>query len=266
MAKDKKKDKKKDRKKEKMVDKKSAVKTLGSKDLKKKTPSKKETTKKEVSKKEKKESKEKVASKKDVKKTAAVKTTKSVGKPVEKAPKQPISVKSPVKPVLKPVVATKLPQAFLDLQKKKLQQLRDALLDQMQDVAQDSLRSAFEGGGGAAFGQHMGDAGSDAYEKDFALTLLSQEQDSLYEIEEAIKRIEGGTYGVCEMSGEAILKARLEAIPWARFTVKCQAEAEKSNRGRNKWDSTPHFMDVNDSADDDDDDDADDEGRNKSKD
>ncbi len=72
--------------------------------------------------------------------------------------------------------------------------------------------------------------GSDAYDRDFALSLLSQEQDALYEIEEALKRIEGGTYGMCEMSGKPIAHARLEAIPFARFTVECQSQIEKKTK------------------------------------
>ena len=51
---------------------------------------------------------------------------------------------------------------------------------------------------------HQADAGSDVYDRDFALSLLSQEQDALYEIDQALKRIELGTYGICEMSGKSI--------------------------------------------------------------
>ena len=50
------------------------------------------------------------------------------------------------------------------------------------------------------------------FDRDFALSLLSSDQDALYEIDEAIKRIEKGTYGVCELTGKSIPKARLEAI------------------------------------------------------
>ncbi len=139
------------------------------------------------------------------------------------------------------------PPEFIAKQKAKLEQLRDALLDQMADVAQDSLRSASDVGGGAAFGQHMGDAGSEAYERDFAFTLLSQEQDSLYEINEALRRIEMGTYGMCEKSGKPIPKERLEAIPWARYTVECQRMFEKTNVRRNRWESVPQFMDTSES-------------------
>ncbi len=119
---------------------------------------------------------------------------------------------------------------FTRKQKEKLLQLRDAMVDSMAGVAQDTLRSRAEGSEASAFGMHQADAGSDAYDRDFALSLLSQEQDALYEIDQALKRIELGTYGVCEMSGKHIPRARLEAIPFARFTVQCQSQLEKQSR------------------------------------
>jgi DnaK suppressor protein len=119
---------------------------------------------------------------------------------------------------------------FLEQQRAKLLALKDTLLDSMNGVAKDSLRSRAEGSEASAFGMHQADAGSDAYDRDFALSLLSQEQDSLYEIDEALKRVEAGSYGVCEISGKPIPHARLEALPFTRYTVECQAELEKRNR------------------------------------
>ena len=119
---------------------------------------------------------------------------------------------------------------FIRKQKEKLLQLRDAMVDSMAGVAQGTLRSRAEGSEASAFGMHQADAGSDAYDRDFALSLLSQEQDALYEIDEALKRIELGTYGKCEMSGKPIPRARLEAIPFARFTVECQSQLEKQSK------------------------------------
>ncbi|PYJ91322.1 MAG: molecular chaperone DnaK [Verrucomicrobia bacterium] len=119
---------------------------------------------------------------------------------------------------------------FIRQQKQKLLELRDAMVDSMAGVAQGTLRSRAEGSEASAFGMHQADAGSDAYDRDFALSLLSQEQDALYEIDQALKRIELGTYGKCEMSGKPIPRARLEAIPFARFTVECQSQLEKQNR------------------------------------
>lgn len=131
----------------------------------------------------------------------------------------------PTKPA-KPVVLT----PFLKKQQEKLLHLRDAMLDSMMGVAKDNLRTRAEGSEASAFGMHQADAGSDAYDRDFALSLLSQEQDALYEIEEALKRIEFGTYGVCEMSNKPIAHARLEALPFARFTVECQSQIEKQGK------------------------------------
>jgi RNA polymerase-binding transcription factor DksA len=119
---------------------------------------------------------------------------------------------------------------FVRKQREKLLQLRDAMVDSMAGVAQDTLRARAEGSEASAFGMHQADAGSDAYDRDFALSLLSQEQDALYEIDQALKRIDLGTYGICEMSGKHIPRARLEAIPFARFTVECQSQLERQNK------------------------------------
>lgn len=123
------------------------------------------------------------------------------------------------------------PAAWVKKQRQRLIELRDSLLDAMEGVARDTLRARPEGSEASAFGMHQADAGSDAYDRDFALNMLSKEQDALYEIEEALRRVEQGTYGRCEMSGKWIPQARLEAIPFARYTVECQAQLEKENRG-----------------------------------
>jgi DnaK suppressor protein len=119
---------------------------------------------------------------------------------------------------------------WLKKQHLRLLALKDTLLDSMTGVARDNLRSTHDSHEASAHGLHQADAGSDAYDRDFALSLLSQEQDALFEIDEALKRIVKGTYGVCEMSGKNIPKARLEARPFARFTVECQNEIERKNR------------------------------------
>ena len=113
---------------------------------------------------------------------------------------------------------------FLTKQRQRLLELKDTLLDAMRGVARDNLHAGSET---SAFGMHQADAGSDAYDRDFALSMLSKEQGSLYEIDEALKRIEGGTYGVCEICEKPIRHDRLEALPFTRFTVECQAELEK---------------------------------------
>jgi len=113
---------------------------------------------------------------------------------------------------------------FLAKQHKRLLDLKDVLLDSMSGVARGNLHAGSET---SAFGMHQADAGSDAYDRDFALSMLSKEQGSLYEIDEALKRIEDGSYGVCEICEKPIKHDRLEALPFTRYTVDCQAELEK---------------------------------------
>jgi len=74
---------------------------------------------------------------------------------------------------------------------------------------------------------HMADAGSDNFEQEFALDLMDGEKKLLAEIDDAIGRIDEGTYGTCEGKGEPIPKARLKAIPWARYCVACAELKEK---------------------------------------
>jgi DnaK suppressor protein len=166
---------------------------------------------------------------------AAPAKAKPVSKPVSKKPapaKKPAPKPTPKKlPVLiKKAPKTTLVTGWLAKQRVRLLQLKDTLLDSMNGVGRDTLRTRAEGSDASAFGMHTGDAGSDAYDRDFALSLLSQERDSLFEIDAALKKIEDGNYGVCEISGKQIPHVRLEALPFARYTVECQTELEKNNR------------------------------------
>src|SRR6202171_4125415 len=183
---------------------------------------KKKTAKKPAARKAKPARKASAKSSKKAPRASRPKISKSVSKKSNRSP-------SPLKLIQTNHRPRKL-DSFTRGQKEKLQQLRDAMVDSMAGVAQDTLRSRAEGNEASAFGMHQADAGSDAYDRDFALSLLSQEQDALYEIDQALKRIEVGTYGVCEMSGKPIPRARLEAIPFARFTVECQSQLEKQNK------------------------------------
>jgi RNA polymerase-binding transcription factor DksA len=106
--------------------------------------------------------------------------------------------------------------------------LRERLMHQMHGLAKESATEM------ESYSLHMGDSGTDNFDRDFALSLLSADQDAVYEIEEALKRIEKGTYGTCELTGKSIPKARLEAIPWTRFTVEAQAQLEREGAVRQK--------------------------------
>lgn len=109
-----------------------------------------------------------------------------------------------------------------------LLELRERLLNQMSGLAKESAAEI------DSYSLHMADSGTDNFDRDFALSLLSSDQDAIYEIDEALKRIQKGTYGVCELTGATIPKARLEAIPWTRFTVEAQSQLEKEGALRQR--------------------------------
>ena len=111
---------------------------------------------------------------------------------------------------------------------KHLMELREQLLNQMNGLAKESAQEI------PGYSLHMADSGTDNFDRDFALSLLSSDQDAIYEIEEALKRIEKHTYGICELTGKAIPAARLEAIPWTRFTVQAQAQLEREGALRQR--------------------------------
>ncbi len=109
-----------------------------------------------------------------------------------------------------------------------LLELRAQLRRQMDGLAEESAQEM------AGYSLHMADSGTDNFDRDFALSLLSADQDAMYEIEEALKRIQKNTYGVCELTGKPIPKVRLSAIPWARFTVEAQAQLEREGALRQR--------------------------------
>jgi RNA polymerase-binding transcription factor DksA len=85
----------------------------------------------------------------------------------------------------------------------------------------------------SSYGQHMADAGTDTFDRDFALSLVSSEQEALTEIDAAIKRIHDGTYGTCEITQKPIAKERLLAVPFTRYSAEAQKDLEK-NRYRTR--------------------------------
>ena len=109
-----------------------------------------------------------------------------------------------------------------------LMDLRERLVAQMNGLAKESAEEM------SGYSLHMADSGTDNFDRDFALSLLSSDQDAMYEIEEALKRIEKNTFGICELTGKQIPKARLQAIPWTRFTVESQAQLERDGALRQR--------------------------------
>ena len=113
---------------------------------------------------------------------------------------------------------------------KMLIELRNHVLDSLGQHSEETLkRSAKEDAGDlSGYGQHMADAGTDTFDRDFALSLVSSEQEALSEVDAAIKRIHDGTYGICELTGKPIGRDRLLAVPFTRYSAEAQKELEKT--------------------------------------
>ena len=209
---------------------------------KKKAVAKKVPAKKAVSKKS--PAKKKAATKKSsVKKKAVAKKT-----PVKKAATKKSSVKKKVavKKSSKPhrtegTLSGKIGRNKY-LTKKQLKEQLNRLLDLGTRVTGEILSINRDSLSQNERDPSLSDQGTDTFDREFALNQLSSEQDILFEIDEAIRRIENGTYGICEMTNEPINIERLETLPYVRHSIKAQSELEKGHHRYRPFGSTMHGM------------------------
>jgi DnaK suppressor protein len=118
-----------------------------------------------------------------------------------------------------PTAAKKLTKRDLDKLRDELLSLRAELTGQIDSLKMASLKREDD--------VVSPEDGTDAFDRQFNLSIVRSEGDSLFEVEEALRRIDDGTYGVCEACDEVIPKARLEALPFVKNCVRCQSEMEK---------------------------------------
>ena len=102
-----------------------------------------------------------------------------------------------------------------------LLQKRRELMGNVSEIEGEALRKSRLDASGdlSSMPIHMADLGTDNFEQEFSLELMDGERRLLVEIVDALNRIAAGTYGICEGTGKPISKARLEAQPWARYSV-----------------------------------------------
>ena len=191
-------------------------------------------------------------SKQNIKKTGAKKTA-----PVKKTPVKKVAKKTPVKKVAKKTPVKKVAKKTLkkDIssgtlsgkiaknkyfsmkqlkeQLNRLLVLRERVTGEILSINRDSLSQNERD-------PSLSDQGTETFDREFALNQLSSEQDVLFEIDEAIRRIENGTYGICEMTNEPINIERLEALPYVRHSIKAQSELEKGHRRFRPFGNTMH--------------------------
>ena len=113
--------------------------------------------------------------------------------------------------------------------KKVITKRKNEILDAIERISEDTLKKSQKDASGDISGYtfHMADVATDNYDREFSLGLASNDRQSLYELDDALKRIEEGTFGVCEECKTVLTKARLKALPYARLCLNCQQKREK---------------------------------------
>ena len=107
--------------------------------------------------------------------------------------------------------------------KKRLEEMRAQMTNLIRDTS-EGVKAADENKG---YSQHQADEGTDDFDRTITLEVTSKEFGILRQIERALDKIEDGTYGICDVTGEDIPIPRLEAVPYATMTVKAQEKFEK---------------------------------------
>ncbi|MEM7680874.1 MAG: TraR/DksA C4-type zinc finger protein [Planctomycetota bacterium] len=189
-----------------------------------------------------------------VKKTSGRKPPAIVKSPIKKAPRKPFKSSRPApspkpklnKPIVPAVQEPAAPDVPFDgpgltdaelrkvksgLGKRLLAKFRAQLLERRRELLGDlvGLEAAHKASSGDLSNMpvHMADVGSDAFDREFTLGLMESERHRIQQIDDALERIEAGTYGVCRMSGKPIEHARLEYVPWTRFCVEVARARER---------------------------------------
>ena len=113
--------------------------------------------------------------------------------------------------------------------KKIVLKRKEEILDEIKHISEDTLKKTQKDASGdiSGYTYHMADVATDSYDREFSLGLASNERKLLYELDDAVKKIEDGTFGICEECKTLITRTRLKAVPYARLCVKCQEKREK---------------------------------------
>ena len=155
---------------------------------------------------------------------AAVKPTK-----VARIRPDPIPVRLPPAPVRSD---GKMARNKAGITTRELEHFRDLLFEKRREITGDvsSMETtALRSGNGnlSTLPMHMADAGTDNYEQEFTLGLVEKDRKLLHEINVALAKIQDGSYGICEGTGKPIAKPRLEAQPWAKYSIEHARQLER---------------------------------------
>ncbi len=113
--------------------------------------------------------------------------------------------------------------------KKIILKRKGEVVENIEHISEDTLKKSQKDASGdiSGYTYHMADVATDNYDREFSLGLAANERQSILELDDALKKIQDGTFGVCEDCKSLITKTRLKALPYARLCLKCQEKKEK---------------------------------------
>ncbi len=182
------------------------------------------------------------------KKSGTVKKKASSAKSKQGKAKRTSSVSSTSKPAKK-TTKSKRKKMFTASEMRKMRNLlinlRESIIGQINFLAKDNLSRSQND---AEINFRSEEQGTDNYDRDFALNRVSLEQDNIFEIDEALNRIQIGTYGICEICKHPIEKARLMARPYAKMCISCKALTETKGRANRSFETPSIFPNAGKSS------------------
>jgi len=124
-------------------------------------------------------------------------------------------------------------KAELERFRKLLLKERKRVLEELDYIEENYVgKTPREASSGSAYSMHPADVGTDSIEVEKAYLIGAASGAVLEDVDDALRKVDAGTYGCCETCGKVIPAERLEAVPYARTCVACRAEIEKSARGQ----------------------------------
>jgi len=117
--------------------------------------------------------------------------------------------------------AAKLSRSEKNASKKKLIETKNQIVRKMSQAYSESKEVETD------VAQDLADKAESSYTKEFLLSLTDSEREQLLQIDEALRALDKGTYGICQNCGSPISRKRLEALPWATYCVPCQEKLEQ---------------------------------------
>ena len=108
---------------------------------------------------------------------------------------------------------------------------RAKLVQEIRSIAQDNSKTPRDASGDlSAYTVHMADMAADTYERELSMNIVSSEQEILYQIDDALKRMDDGSFGSCQQCNQVITMSRLKAVPYASLCIACQRVKEQKNK------------------------------------